>query len=287
MARAAKATTAPAPESASREIVNWDEQLARDAEIAAGIEKNVGGGQFFSTQAGILSIGGVAMPDNQMPVIISDHILENVFYADAYDSTSPAAPVCFAFGRDENEMRPHETVFAHKQEQSPQCPGCPMNAWGTAEKGKGKACRNIRRLALIPAGEMDREGRFQPFTDPEDFASSSLAFLKVPVMSVKGYAGFVKSLAASMKRPPHGVFTLIKVVPDARSQFRVTFTPLGPVPNDVMSAVMARHKEAASAIEFPYNLDALDAPAQAGAANRTKAATAAPGRPAVKRGGKY
>ena len=34
-------------------LVKWDEELAKQAEIAAGMEANTGGGQFFSTKGEI------------------------------------------------------------------------------------------------------------------------------------------------------------------------------------------------------------------------------------------
>ena len=117
--------------------------------------------------------------------------------------------------------------------------------------GKGKACRNTRRLAMIAAGTLEK-GRFTMFDDLEHFEKSALAYMKLPVTSVKGYATFVKQIAGSLKRPPFAVFTKVKVVDDDKTQFKVTFEPLASAPNELIPVLKARHEEAKEAIEFPY-----------------------------------
>lgn len=232
-------------------IVKWDEELAKQAEVAAKMEENSGGGQFFSVRAGVLSWNDAPVPDNQMGVIILDSILENVWYETEFDPDNPSGPSCFAFGRDEDGMTPHDNVVKAGTAQEGPCKSCPMNEWGSADKGKGKACRNTRRLAMIPAGTF-RNGKFEPFEEVEHFEQTAFGFMKLPVTSVKGYASFVKQVASSLKRPPHGVVTRVKVVPDAKTQFKVTFEPIMNVPNEVLGAVFKRREEAMATIDFPY-----------------------------------
>lgn len=47
--------------------------------------------------------------------------------------------------------------------------------------------------------------------------------MKVPVMSIKNFSKYVNEVRANTNRPVWGVVTTIKVVPDVKSQFRVTF----------------------------------------------------------------
>ncbi len=245
MARATSKTTA---------VAKWDEELARQAELAAGMENSTATGQFFGLKSGVLSFNDAPLPNNEMAVIVLDAVLENVYYEGKYDPDSPQSPMCFAFGRDEKTMAPHKIVVEASNQQcgaSGLCSGCEMNEFGTAEVGRGKACRNTRRLAMIPAGTLEN-GKFKPFTDEEHFESASIAFMKLPVTSVKGYAAYVKQVAGALKRPPHAIFTKVKVVPDPKSQFKVTFEPLSQVPDDLLGAVMQRHEEAKSVIDFPY-----------------------------------
>ena len=236
-------------------LVKWDEELAKQAEVAAGMEANTGGGQFFSTKGGILSWQDAPLPGNQMAVVILDSVLENVFYEGRYDPDVPQGPTCFAFGRDEKELAPHKIVIEAGNEQcgaSGLCAGCPMNEFGTAEVGKGKACRNTRRLGMIPAGTFNAAGKFELNEDLEHYENTAVGFMKLPVTSVKGYASFVKQVAGALRRPPFGIVTKVKIVPDPKSQFKVVFEPIMNLPDELMGAIMKRHEEAKSVIDFPY-----------------------------------
>lgn len=262
-------------------VAKWDEELARQAELAAGMEDSTATGQFFGLKSGQLTFNDAPLPNNEMAVIILDGILENVYYEGKYDLDTPQGPVCFAFGRDEKTMAPHKIVIEASNQQcgaSGLCHGCDMNEFGTAEVGRGKACRNTRRLAMIPAGTFDN-GKFKAFTDESHFESAGIAFMKLPVTSVKGYAAFVKQVAGALKRPPHAIFTKVKVVSDPKSQFKVTFEPLSQVPDDLLGAVMQRHEEAKSVIDFPYTpFEEEEAPPPRRGAKAAKPAASKPAR---------
>ncbi len=273
-------------------IAKWDEELAREAEIAANMEANTAGGQFFSTKSGVLSWNDAQLPDNQMAVIILDSIMENDFYEGEYDPKNPVPPLCFAFGRDEKAMAPHKIVIEAGNAQHEGCQGCEWNEFGTADKGRGKACKNTRRLAMIPAGTLTADGRFTPFDDVAKFESAAPGFMRLPVTSVRGYASFVKQVAGALKRPPYGVFTKVKVVPDAKNQYQVTFEALGKVGDELMPTVHQRHQELMATIDFPYALAEEQPAPPPPRATRGRAATA-PARggknvaPARKAGRKY
>jgi len=261
------------PTKDDKAVVNWEEQMAREADIAAAMEANSGGGQFFGLRGGVLTWQDTPVADNQMAVVIVDSIFENVYYAGKYDPDAPQAPSCFAFGRDEKTLAPHE-IAVDKQHAT--CEGCPMNEWASADVGRGKACRNTRRLALLPAGTFKRDGSFEPITDLEHFETAGVGFMKLPVTSIKGYATFVKQLATTLRRPPAGIVTKIKVVPDAKTQFRILFEPLVTLPDDIIPTIFKRREEVSAIIDFPYqpNDEEREAP------KASKKAT-------TKRGGRY
>lgn len=261
MARTPRASTSepkPTP-STSTALTNWDEALAADAVAAVATEASTGGAPAFSIKGGVLMFNDVAIPNNEMAVIVLDSVIENAFYDTDYDPDNITPPTCFAFGRDENTMAPHETVFAHKQAQNETCQGCKFNKFGTADKGRGKACGNRRRMMLIPAGEINKSGDFEPETDSKEIERSISGQLKIPPTSLKLWGNYVKQVAGTMNRPPHGVMTKMKVIPDQKSQFKVTFQLLGKIDNSLMAAVMERRKEALIQIETPYNLDVEEA----------------------------
>lgn len=274
----------PAAKSNSTALATWDEQLANQAAIAAGMEESTASGQFFSMKGGILSWNDAPIPGNQMAVVILDSILENVFYDGAYDPETPQGPMCFAFGRDDKTLAPHQIVVDAGNQQcgvSGLCAGCDMNEFGTANIGKGKACRNTRRLAMIPAGVFDNNGKFVMQEDEDHYSTAAVGFMKLPVTSVKGYAAFVKQITGALKRPPHGIIAKVYVTPDPKSQFKVFFEAIMKVPDNLMGAIMARHEEAKAIIDFPYTpFEEEETPAPA---KRVKPSNKA-ARPAVKRG---
>lgn len=235
-------------ETKTTALVAYDDELAQAAEAAVAQERHVGGGSFFSIRGGQLRYNDAQLPGNQVAVVIVDSVLENTYYEDAYDPDTPNAPTCYAFGRDDETMGPHEES---SEPQGELCCNCPQNQWGSAERGRAKACRNRRRLALVAAGTFDRNGDFTPTID--DLTSASeVAYLSLPPTSIKSYAGYVKQLASTLKLPPHGVITRVAVEPDPKTQFRVVFELMSKVPTEVIPTCIELHKSQSTLIEFPY-----------------------------------
>jgi hypothetical protein len=266
--------TAAAKTSSRKDVALWEEQLAQQADVAAKQEESAAGGQFFSVKGGILSWNDAPLPNNQMAVIILDSILETTYYEGRYDPDVPQSPVAFAFGRDEKTLTWHENsdpAFAGQL-----CSESDVCQWGSADTGKGKAARETRRLAMIPAGSLNNRGDFEIY-DEEHFTDASIGFMKLPVTSVKGFASFVTQIAGTLRRPPHGIITKVRVVPDAKTQFKVLFEPIENVPNDIMGIIMKRHEEAMSVIDFPYQPpEEVEPPKRGGKAKPAKPAKEAP-----------
>jgi len=242
-------------------IVKWDEELAKLANIATSTEAGVGGGSFIGTARGILKYQGAEVPNNELNVVVVDHVLENALYRGAYDPDNPQSPICFAFGRTEEEMKPHE---ASTEPQSEDCASCPHNQWGSADVGRGKACKNIRRLALISEGDL------------ENVPAAEVAYLKIPVTSTKAWAGYVRQVAQNYQRPPLGVVTTIKLVDDDKSQFKVVSSLAGVIEDgEVIGALIEKNKQVAEEIMFPYQ-PAQEAPAPAPKGRKIVPARGAP-----------
>lgn len=229
----------------------WQAELLAQAQEAAQMESSVATGQFFGLKGGVLSWNDNPLPNNEMACIIVDSVLENVYFEDAYDPETPQSPVCYAFGRSDAEMQPHKDVVESGKNVCEFCKDCENNRFGTANVGKGKACRNVRRLAIIPAGTL-KNGRFEMFENKETFEDAEIGFMKLPVTSVKAYAAFVKQLAGALGRPPHGVITRIFLTPDNKTIFKVGFEVIENVPDEIMPVIMERHNEAKTLIDFPY-----------------------------------
>lgn len=242
-------------------VANYDEELAALAGKSAALTDSGGGGRFFSTQAGLLQFDGQALPGNQMCVIVGSWCLENVYYEGSYDPDNRAPPTCFAFSKqddDKDEMAPHPEVEKHEEfeRQSALCGDCPQNEWGSSGRGKGKACQNRRRLALLTGGVYKPAGRgsydLELIDDPDHFASTEEAYLKIPVMSGKNFDNYVREIADAFNKPLFAVYTRIWLEPDPKSQFKVHFELIEPVDNALIPVLLERYRKLDANIDFPY-----------------------------------
>lgn len=226
------------------EIVSWDEKLASYA--AEAVKDEVISGTWMSVKAGRLSIDKVPVAGNVLDCVIIAHAYENAYYEGKYDPNNPQPPVCYAINAEEDEMAPHEKAG---KPQNTSCIGCPKNEWGSDPAGgKGKACKNVRRLALIPADVLD---------DAEKVKQAEAIFLKLPVLSVRNWSQYVNATAAEFKRPPFAVMTQISTTPDTKAQFKVTFKAAYKITDSaVLQALVNKHELELSSIDFPYSVEA-------------------------------
>lgn len=240
-AKKATATKSAAKKKPGKAMVNWSDELAKRASLAAAIEENVGsGGSFISLKGGRISYMGAEVPGNSINVVVLDHILEYSYYEGRYDPDNPAPPSAYALGRDENTIRWHENSIPEYAGEL--CKDSDINQWGSADQGRGKAAKNQRRLALLTEDQIE---------DADTISDAQPAFLKIPVTSVKGWAGYVRQLEKTLQRPPLGVVTEISVVPDAKTQFKLQFKLVEAIEDgDIIEALLA--KADATETDFPY-----------------------------------
>lgn len=224
----------------STAVASYVDRMAALAKEATKTEESVSSGSFISFKGGRLSYQGNQIKGDELDIVVVDHILENCYYPGNYDSDNPAPPTCYAFGREESEMAPHPNV---KEPQASKCSECEWNKFGTADNGKGKACKNTRRLAVIPADAAE---------SAEKVMAAEVAFVKVPVTSVKGWASYVRALSAMDNIPPLGAVTTLGVVPDPKSQFKATFQKSNLVDPEIIPALLDRHDAMTEEIMFPY-----------------------------------
>jgi hypothetical protein len=126
-----------------------------------------------------------------------------------------------------------------------------MNEFGTADRGRGKHCKNIVRLAVISCGSL-KGNTYKQFAKPELLQAVQIGFLKVPVTSVKTWTAFSVSSAEALQTSSQLIATRIKVVPDAANQFAVTFEALGVLPQAFYPVVHQKVQEAKKTIYNPY-----------------------------------
>lgn len=235
----------------TKDLVNMDEYLASLVKEATANEKP--SGSMIGCRAGVLSYNGTPIPNNKLECIVVGSVHSNMYYDKPFDPDNPQNPICYAYSMDGKEMAPHPSAT---QPQADSCEDCPLNQWESDPKGgRGKACKNTRSLAVIPAD-----------TTTEEIATSEIAVLKLPVMSVKNWSMYVQKCAALHNRPPLAMYTRIGTVPDQKSQFRVTFEDIDPVPLDMVHPLVAQTERVREVLfkEYEANQEPLEKPEKKG-----------------------
>ena len=239
---------------------DWRAELSQYAAKTVKMEESMQTGNRISTRGGRLSYHDTPLKNNEMTVIVLAALIENVYYPGKFDPDKPASPICFAFSTDGEEMAPHEK--AHEP-QNGTCAGCPHDEWGSSDTGKGKACKNGRRIAVMAMEDVS--------VDAIDHGE--IAQLNIPVMSVRGYSAYVKDLAMSAGLPAFAWQTRIWLEADPKSQFRVCFQAVDkkPIPEKFYPAILRRVKEAEKLIDQPYVfVEQTEAPAKKKPAGKKK-----------------
>lgn len=224
----------------------WAAKLALYAKEQQSIERAPG--QLFSIKSGILQFAGQPIPGNTVDVVVVRTMHENVYYPRTFDADKITSPACYAFGLDGAVMKPHGDAAVP---QNATCDGCPQNKYvdNPMKPGKQhKPCKEIRRLALMPAAGAD---------SADAVAKATVGYLRLPVTSVKRWSTYVGDLATAKpgvpSLPTFAVITRVKLLPDPKVMQRIEFEKMRVIDDPaVLDAIMARVRLEDSRIAFPY-----------------------------------
>lgn len=232
---------------------SWKEKLAIMAKDQAAKERP--SVSKISLRAGQLKYGDQPVKGNVLPCIVLLAAHRNTYYTTAFDPNNLANPACFSVSVEGENMVAHENVpdenippdDPKKPRTAPRtCEGCAFNAWESDPKGgRGKACKEGRRLIILPADAAE---------SAEAAKAAEMAIIDIPVTSGKNYSNFVNGLAAAAGVPPWAALTNVSTQPDAKTQFKVTFTPTSVIEDEaVLEALHARMAEAERIALQPYD----------------------------------
>lgn len=237
--KAAPAESAIVPAVKPAGIVKWEDEIAAEAQDLAS--KVTVTSQKISFKGGEISIGGNPV-ENPLPVLIADACFENALYEDAFDPDNPAIPVCFAFGDDEKEMKPHADSA---KPQHADCKSCPLNQFGSS--GKGKACKNQIRLMCLSGAVTAAE-----------VPTAEVLPATLPPTSISNWAAYVKGLR-DMGLVPWATITSLGCE-KFKTWFKVTFKPTQRITQDIWVALKARKTSIREQMMQPYKAREAEAP---------------------------
>ena len=223
--------------------------LAEAAKQSAGEEKS-GGIPYISIKGSKFKLNDELIGRHMTAVVLAT-AYDNAYYDRKYDPDRETIvpPACFAINQDQSIMEPHAdspTPIASS------CKVCEFNLFKSAENGKGKMCKNGRRLLLAPVYYNDiGEGE----VDLDD-----LAIMRIPATSLKLWATYVKKLDAMHRRPHWSVMTRFTFDEDADWPIVKAEHLQNILNNNVVHTIMSSQNMYNELVLQPYNTKDYVAP---------------------------
>ncbi len=218
----------------STAVTGWAERVKALAEkqvkaiAALGSQSN-----WISLKGGVVTVDGKSSPNGTLTGVVLGFMHERAWYEAEYDGNNPQSPDCYAYGEvnGAKASAPHEKA---KNQQADACALCEFSKFGSAERGKGQACREGIRLALL----LVKNGELQ----------DQIYFLRVPPTSMKNFSGW----ADSVDGPTFVETVEITVTPNAKTMFDVHFESVSPLTPTGQAAVLAKLDESERVLAEPY-----------------------------------
>ena len=224
--------------------INWQDKMAKEAKtISRAFRPSTAQ---ISTKSGFMSYMGQAIPGNKLEAIILGVTFENNYFEGKFDPNNPRNPSCFAFGKADDEGRqpemiPHQDVLAPF---AAICSACPYSQWRSdteSVSGKGKRCKELYKVGLIPKGQSEN--------------SDEMAVLRVPGTSRKNLEVYIQTLAAQ-GRSLWSVVTEVSTHPHMKNQFEIKFRLVELLPDERLGEVYPKIEGCYEALMEPYQANA-------------------------------
>lgn len=203
------------------------QQLARQNQAAQGLRS---GGSYIGFKNAQLKVDGITIPENQLNVRVLSVISERAWYSKDFDADAVQVPDCYAL----DDTVPHSDAG---NPQADHCGDCQYNKWGSAPRGKGKACRESARVIVVPANV------------PVNVAQ--MYTTKVPVTSLSTVTSFTSRCGQANKLMGEFV-TKLSVVEDKKSFFKVHLAPVEVTQDMDMAALLKAQNAAYDLAMTPY-----------------------------------
>lgn len=221
-----------------------------------------GGLPWISTQGSTAimraNLGGDMAPvgdeSGALDCIILGGNRSNLYYEGAFEPGAFRPPKCYAVadvawqrGEVEDKLAPPADLAG---KEAPRCKECRWNAFGTADRGRGKACKNTVRLMLLPS-------------NASDYEKADGYMLSLPPTSLGSWSKYVSRVVDGLRRPVATVVTRIRKVPNEKGAgFTLAFEPLSMVQDEeALRAIAGRVRgDAPPALMQPPPSEAPDAP---------------------------
>ena len=218
-----KPSTAVAVKKTSTAVTNIQDMLRKQAEANASRIEPGGGKAIRIGQDKSFTLPDGTKTREALQLVVVDFVSRNEYYEGAYSKDEITPPACFAIHPEPKGMVPSANS---PDKQADSCTDCPMNQFGSAPTGAGKACKNTRLLAVLP-----------PDADDE----TEIWTLKVSPTGIKSFDNFVASVNRAFQLPPVGVVVTVSFS-EAKDFPSLEFSD--PQPNENVAGHFPRQDEA-------------------------------------------
>lgn len=228
----------------------YDEYIDRDKQSKTQVGT---GWPFISTQGGRLTLDGNVETEFEAVILGATHV--NTYFEGKFDPSNIVPPTCWAIAADEAYLAPPDD-WAGKQH--PKCEGCLQNAFGSDDRGTGKACKNTVRLAMLP------------FDEGVDLSRGKGVRLSVSPTSSRNWTEYVDYVTETLGRPVFSVITQVTISPHPKNQHELTFEAVGSYGDAKLLNIVKKRvdNDAEEQLHQPYTASVTPAKPKKGAAKK-------------------
>lgn len=216
-------TAVAVKKSTSTAVVNIQDALRKQAEANASRVEPGSGKSIRIGQDKSFTLPDGTKTRESLQLVVVDFVSRNEYYEGAYNKDDITPPNCFAIHPEPKQLAPSDNS---PDKQCDDCASCPMNQFGSAPTGAGKACKNTRVLAVMP---------------PDADDDTEIWTLKVSPTAIKAFDGFVAGVNRAFQLPPVGVVVTVGFS-DAKDFPSLEFTD--PQLNENVAVHFSRQDEA-------------------------------------------
>lgn len=138
----------------TKEVMSVQDQLRKELDTLKD-RVDPPSGYMIGTKGKVFTLPNGASSDGPLTCVVLDWVTANTYFKGIYNPKDIQPPACFAIAREPAHAVPSDKS---PDKQHDRCvgdienKGCPKNQWASDEQGgKGKACKNTRRLLIVPS----------------------------------------------------------------------------------------------------------------------------------------
>ena len=137
----------PAAATAQRQVIAEYREVLRQELAVLHTRVAPPAGNRISLKGRVFTMPDGSIHTGPIAAVILDWRSHNQYWAVPYDPNRLEDPICWAVSRTYEDLAPSPDS---PERQAERCNNCPRNIFGSAPNRKAKACRNSRRLAIVP-----------------------------------------------------------------------------------------------------------------------------------------